>query len=152
MKTIADIFRSENIKVNCLEENSDSIIKTLISLSSPSSPSSLYDCLYKKEKANLPSFGRSLNILHTRCPDLTETVASLVVLQTPIFWREKDKETVKMVFLIAGTDSHDPSRNRNEYMICLAKLCQALSDGNLREQIQKAKSCEEIHLLLTSIP
>lgn len=120
------------------------VIEEMVNLVSPSQevphPKELLKALLEREEIMSTGIGYGIAVPHVKIPSVKEMVMALGIHKKGIDWGTLlDQEPVKIVVLIAA-----PDYKTKEYLKVLAKVVKILKNKEIREQILKKETLEEI--------
>lgn len=110
------------------------------------SASRIYHALLERERLGSTGLGKGVAIPHTRLPELTENIAIIMVLASPIKYEAADKQPIDIVFCLLIPEGGD-----DYHLAHLARIAQILRDPNNCETIRQTPDAEELFNKLLAI-
>jgi PTS system nitrogen regulatory IIA component len=99
-----------------------------------------YQAIIDREKIVSTGIGMGVAIPHAKLNDLENFFITIGILKSNgLDWKSIDKNPVRIIFMIGG-----PESKQNEYLQLLSKLTIALRDVNLRKNLLRLDSKEDI--------
>jgi PTS system nitrogen regulatory IIA component len=107
---------------------------------------SIFQALLERERLGSTGLGRGVAIPHARVPGITETVAAMMTLATPISYEAADNQPVDIVFGLLVPDDDD-----QYHLEHLARIATILRDEKNCVMIRNANDPEKLFNLLLAI-
>ncbi|WP_109079413.1 PTS IIA-like nitrogen regulatory protein PtsN [Aggregatibacter kilianii] len=98
-----------------------------------------FECLCSREKLGNSGLGGGVAMPKGRLPADTQPVAVFIQLDSPIDYDASDHREVDLIFAVLI-----PENMCADYIQCLPKLAENLTDKSLCKQLRAAKSADEI--------
>lgn len=99
-----------------------------------------FQAIIDREKIISTGIGMGVAIPHAKLNDLDNFFITIGILKSNgLNWKSIDKNPVRIIFMIGG-----PESKQNEYLQLLSKLTIALRDVNLRKNLLRLESKEDI--------
>jgi NhaP-type Na+/H+ or K+/H+ antiporter/mannitol/fructose-specific phosphotransferase system IIA component (Ntr-type) len=102
--------------------------------------------LITRETLHPTLVGNGVAIPHTYCPELNKSICLIAKMKKPILTAEKDKESVKLVFLLIS-----PPENPKMHLRILSDIAKLVSNKDILDKITLANSASEIIKILNSV-
>ncbi|MGI9168570.1 MAG: PTS sugar transporter subunit IIA [Caulobacteraceae bacterium] len=103
----------------------------------------IFGALTEREAAEPTGVGHGVAIPHAHVAGLERMRAVFMRLETPVEFCTIDDEPVDLVFALLS-----PKQAGAEHLLTLARVCRALRQAKLREQLRGARGGDAIHALL----
>ena len=110
------------------------------------SADSIFHALLERERLGSTGLGRGVAIPHARVPGITETVAAMMILATPIGYEASDNKPVDIVFGLLVPNDDD-----QYHLEHLARIATILRDEKNCDMIRNASDPEKLFNLLLAI-
>jgi len=105
--------------------------------------SEVFDALVEREAAGSTGVGQGVAVPHARIAGLTRLRAVFVRLEQPVEFEAVDDRPVDLLFALFA-----PPDSGGEHLRALARVSRLLRQGEIREQLRKARSADAIHAIL----
>jgi PTS system nitrogen regulatory IIA component len=106
----------------------------------------VFQAMIERERLGSTGLGKGVAIPHARVPGITETIATMMVLATPIDYEAADNQPVDIVFGLLVPEGGD------EYHLeHLARLAAILRDQDTCNDIRTTQDPEKLFNLLLAI-
>ncbi len=106
-------------------------------------PAAVLDALLEREAAGSTGVGHGVAVPHARLDGLERMRGVFVRLEQPVEFESVDDQPVDLLFALFA-----PRNAGAEHLRALAKVSRQLRQGDLREQLRKARSADAVHALL----
>lgn len=106
-------------------------------------PGNVLDALIEREAAGSTGVGHGVAVPHARLEGLQRMRGIFVRLEQPIEFESVDDQPVDLLFALFA-----PKNAGAEHLRALARVSRLLRQGELREQLRKARSADAVHALL----
>jgi len=106
-------------------------------------PADVLDALAEREAAGSTGVGYGVAVPHARLDALQRMRGVFVRLEQPVDFGSVDDQPVDLLFALFA-----PKNAGAEHLRALARVSRLLRQGDLREQLRKARSADAIHALL----
>jgi PTS system nitrogen regulatory IIA component len=106
----------------------------------------IFQALLERERLGSTGLGRGVAIPHARVPGITETVAAMMTLTTPINYEAADNQPVDIVFGLLVPEDGD-----QYHLEHLARLATILRDEKTCDMIRNTSNPEKLFNLLLAI-
>lgn len=106
-------------------------------------PGQVLDALMEREVAGSTGVGHGVAVPHARLEGLERMRGVFVRLEQPVEFESVDDQPVDLLFALFA-----PKNAGAEHLRALAKVSRLLRQGELREQLRKARSADAVHALL----
>ncbi len=106
-------------------------------------PAAVLDALLEREAAGSTGVGHGVAVPHARLDGLERMRGVFVRLEQPVEFESIDDQPVDLLFALFA-----PRNAGAEHLRALAKVSRQLRQGDLREQLRKARSADAVHALL----
>lgn len=106
-------------------------------------PAAVLDALLEREAAGSTGVGHGVAVPHARLDGLERMRGVFVRLEQPVEFQSVDDQPVDLLFALFA-----PRNAGAEHLRALAKVSRQLRQGDLREQLRKARSADAVHALL----
>ncbi|MHB8529167.1 MAG: PTS sugar transporter subunit IIA [Caulobacteraceae bacterium] len=103
----------------------------------------VFDALMEREAAGSTGVGHGVATPHARLQGLSRTAGVFVRLQGPVEFGAVDDQPVDLIFALLA-----PADSGSEHLRALARVARLLRKAELRSALRRARSSEEIRLLL----
>ncbi|MBN7275003.1 PTS mannose transporter subunit IIAB [Ligilactobacillus pobuzihii] len=97
------------------------------------------DAVFKREKTGTTGIGAEIAIPHGQADTVVEPAVAIAKLKTSVEWHALDGKPVKYVFLLAI-----PKEGSTEHLQLLSQLAEALMDDDVRQDLAKSMSANDI--------
>jgi PTS system nitrogen regulatory IIA component len=101
------------------------------------------DALTERELAGSTGVGHGVAVPHARLKGLERMRGVFVRLETPIEFEAVDDQPVDLLFALFA-----PKDAGADHLRALARVSRLLRQGELREQLRKARTADAVHALL----
>lgn len=101
------------------------------------------DALTERELAGSTGVGHGVAVPHARLKGLERMRGVFVRLETPIEFEAVDDQPVDLLFALFA-----PKDAGADHLRALARVSRLLRQGDLREQLRKARTADAVHALL----
>ena len=101
------------------------------------------DALSEREAAGSTGVGYGVAVPHARLEGLQRMRGVFVRLENPVEFESVDDQPVDLLFALFA-----PKNAGAEHLRALARVSRLLRQGELREQLRKARSADAVHALL----
>ena len=125
-----------------LFEQVGSLLETWVGLPG----SSVFDCLFAREKLGSTGLGYGVAIPHGRHPDVHEITALFIRTKEPIDFDAPDNKPVSLFFVLQVPETATAAGNHLEI---LQQLAERFNDKTVRDALIQACTPEEVRRLLT---
>lgn len=143
MKKISEILVKDGIILDLKEKEKIQVIKKLseklIDLGYVTNPEEFFSEILKRENLESTGIGMGIAIPHARSKAVTDLVIVFGRSQEGVDFSSLDGKPAHLIFLIAG-----PENKKSEYLFALAKLSKLLRKDEVRIELNKAKSEDEV--------
>ncbi|TAJ71486.1 MAG: PTS IIA-like nitrogen-regulatory protein PtsN [Phenylobacterium sp.] len=106
-------------------------------------PGQVLDALAEREVAGSTGVGHGVAVPHARLEGLQRMRGVFVRLEQPVEFESVDDQPVDLLFALFA-----PKNAGAEHLRALARVSRLLRQGELREQLRKARSADAVHALL----
>jgi PTS system nitrogen regulatory IIA component len=106
-------------------------------------PGNVLDALIERESAGSTGVGHGVAVPHARLEGLQRMRGIFVRLEQPVEFQSVDDQPVDLLFALFA-----PKNAGAEHLRALARVSRLLRQGELREQLRKARSADAVHALL----
>jgi PTS system nitrogen regulatory IIA component len=106
-------------------------------------PAEVLEALTEREAAGSTGVGHGVAVPHARLEGLQRMRGVFVRLEQPVEFESVDDQPVDLLFALFA-----PKNAGAEHLRALAKVSRVLRQGDLREQLRKARSADAVHALL----
>jgi PTS system nitrogen regulatory IIA component len=106
-------------------------------------PGNVLDALVERETAGSTGVGHGVAVPHARLEGLQRMRGIFVRLEQPVEFESVDDQPVDLLFALFA-----PKNAGAEHLRALARVSRLLRQGELREQLRKARSADAVHALL----
>ena len=106
-------------------------------------PGNVLDALIERETAGSTGVGHGVAVPHARLEGLQRMRGIFVRLEQPVEFQSVDDQPVDLLFALFA-----PKNAGAEHLRALARVSRLLRQGELREQLRKARSADAVHALL----
>jgi PTS system nitrogen regulatory IIA component len=106
-------------------------------------PGNVLDALIEREAASSTGVGHGVAVPHARLEGLQRMRGVFVRLEQPVEFQSVDDQPVDLLFALFA-----PKNAGAEHLRALARVSRLLRQGELREQLRKARSADAVHALL----
>jgi PTS system nitrogen regulatory IIA component len=106
-------------------------------------PGNVLDALIEREAAGSTGVGHGVAVPHARLEGLQRMRGIFVRLEQPVEFESVDDQPVDLLFALFA-----PKNAGAEHLRALARVSRLLRQGELREQLRKARSADAVHALL----
>lgn len=106
-------------------------------------PAEVLEALAEREAAGSTGVGHGVAVPHARLEGLQRMRGVFVRLEQPVEFESVDDQPVDLLFALFA-----PKNAGAEHLRALAKVSRVLRQGDLREQLRKARSADAVHALL----
>lgn len=106
-------------------------------------PGAVLDALAEREAAGSTGVGHGVAVPHARLEGLERMRGVFVRLEQPVEFGSVDDQPVDLLFALFA-----PKNAGAEHLRALARVSRLLRQGDLREQLRKARSADAVHALL----
>ena len=106
-------------------------------------PGNVLDALVEREIAGSTGVGHGVAVPHARLEGLQRMRGIFVRLEQPVEFQSVDDQPVDLLFALFA-----PKNAGAEHLRALARVSRLLRQGELREQLRKARSADAVHALL----
>lgn len=106
-------------------------------------PGNVLDALIEREAAGSTGVGHGVAVPHARLEGLQRMRGVFVRLEQPVEFQSVDDQPVDLLFALFA-----PKNAGAEHLRALARVSRLLRQGELREQLRKARSADAVHALL----
>lgn len=106
-------------------------------------PAHVLDALVERETAGSTGVGHGVAVPHARLEGLERMRGIFVRLEQPVEFQSVDDQPVDLLFALFA-----PKNAGAEHLRALARVSRLLRQGELREQLRKARSADAVHALL----
>jgi PTS system nitrogen regulatory IIA component len=106
-------------------------------------PGTVLDALIERESAGSTGVGHGVAVPHARLEGLQRMRGIFVRLEQPVEFQSVDDQPVDLLFALFA-----PKNAGAEHLRALARVSRLLRQGELREQLRKARSADAVHALL----
>jgi PTS system nitrogen regulatory IIA component len=101
------------------------------------------DALSEREAAGSTGVGHGVAVPHARLEGLSRMRGVFVRVEQPVEFESVDDQPVDLLFALFA-----PKNAGAEHLRALARVSRLLRQGDLREQLRKARSADAVHALL----
>lgn len=101
------------------------------------------EALTEREAAGSTGVGHGVAVPHARLEGLSRMRGVFVRLEQPVEFESVDDQPVDLLFALFA-----PKNAGAEHLRALARVSRSLRQGELREQLRKARSADAVHALL----
>lgn len=101
------------------------------------------EALTEREAAGSTGVGHGVAVPHARLEGLSRMRGVFVRLDQPVEFESVDDQPVDLLFALFA-----PKNAGAEHLRALARVSRSLRQGELREQLRKARSADAVHALL----
>lgn len=101
------------------------------------------EALTEREAAGSTGVGHGVAVPHARLEGLSRMRGVFVRLDQPVDFESVDDQPVDLLFALFA-----PKNAGAEHLRALARVSRSLRQGELREQLRKARSADAVHALL----
>ena len=106
----------------------------------------IFQALLERERLGTTGLGKGVAIPHARIPGLTQTIAAMMTLESPVNYESSDKQPVDIIFgLLVPEDDGD------DHLQHLSRLVSLFRNVNNCKKIREAQSAEQIFEILLAI-
>ena len=141
---LSDILTPERVLIGIKEKDKNSVLNFLVNkigeLASIDNLDALRNEVMERESLGNTGIGRGIGFPHAKSEHVSSMQALLALPAKPIDYGSLDGVPVNIIFFIVAPKDGD----NNEYLHTMARVSRLLGKNNVREQILKAKSPEEI--------
>lgn len=106
-------------------------------------PGDVLEALAEREAAGSTGVGHGVAVPHARLDGLQRMRGVFVRLEQPVEFGSVDDQPVDLMFALFA-----PKNAGAEHLRALARVSRLLRQGDLREQLRKARSADAVHALL----
>jgi PTS system nitrogen regulatory IIA component len=106
-------------------------------------PGEVLEALVEREAAGSTGVGHGVAVPHARLEGLQRIRGIFVRLDQPVEFESVDDQPVDLLFALFA-----PKNAGAEHLRALARVSRLLRQGELREQLRKARSADAVHALL----
>ena len=106
-------------------------------------PGEVLEALVEREAAGSTGVGHGVAVPHARLEGLQRMRGIFVRLDQPVEFESVDDQPVDLLFALFA-----PKNAGAEHLRALARVSRLLRQGDLREQLRKARSADAVHALL----
>ena len=106
-------------------------------------PGNVLDALIEREAAGSTGVGHGVAVPHARLEGLQRMRGIFVRLEQPVEFESVDDQPVDLLFALFA-----PKNAGAEHLRALARVSRIMRQGELREQLRKARSADAVHALL----
>lgn len=133
------------LDVSTRDEAIDALIDLLQSQSKLPDPEGFRKAIFHREQLVSTGIGMGVAIPHAKMDCFSDFFIVVGIQKKKgLDWNALDKVPVRLIFMIGG-----PEGRQNEYLQILSLLTSAIRDAELRKELLKASSAEEITALFS---
>jgi len=152
MLIAAILVHADNIICNDSASSKKRVIENLSHLlavnTTAATADEIFQALLERERLGSTGLGKGVAIPHARIPGLTQTVAAMLTLDTPVNYESADNQPIDIAFgLLVPEDEVDD----NHHLEYLAQLVTIFRDAGICQKIRNMNDTEQIFELLLSI-
>lgn len=144
---LTDILSTDYVKIPLDSKDRNEAIKKLVELLTENEviadSETAYKAVLDREKIMTTGVGNGIAIPHCKDNSCPNFAVALGINQKGINFDSIDKKEVKIVFLLVG-----PENNPGLHIKLLSRISRLMSNEDLRENLLKCKSAEEVLELL----
>lgn len=101
------------------------------------------DALLEREAAGSTGVGHGVAVPHARLDGLERMRGVFVRLEQPVEFESVDDQPVDLLFVLLA-----PKNAGADHLRALARVSRVMRQGDLREQLRKARTADAVHVLL----
>lgn len=140
---ISDFLSATTVAVDLTADGKEGLIDAMIELlSSHEQVTDLEEVRRAvKERENMMStgVGKGLALPHAKCDAVTDTVAALATLRTPVEYGSIDDEPVRIAFLLVGTPDA-----KSQHVKVLSRVSRLMNRESIRTGLLKSRQPAEL--------
>lgn len=146
---LMDLISPNTIKVP-LESNDKSgviteLLDVLVNVKKVPHRESVLEALNEREEAGSTGIGHGVALPHARCPELKEMYIACGISTEGIDFDALDREPVYIFFMILAP------RSAPGHLKVMSMLTRMLSRASVREQLQNAKTGDDVYSIISEI-
>lgn len=107
--------------------------------------STVFDCLFARERLGSTGLGQGVAIPHGRVKGLKETLGAFVRVAQPVAFDAPDSQPVSLVFVLLV-----PEQATDRHLQILSELAQMFSDRSMRDALAAAADAPSLHQLISA--
>ena len=144
---ITDFLKPENCVASLASSGKDQALRELTERirieGRPVEVEPIYQALMDREKLGSTGIGEEVAIPHAKIKGLSSLVGVFGRSERGIDYHSMDDKPVKWIFLLLASDNSTGS-----HLKALARISRLMKSKSFREQMEKARSSEEIYALI----
>ena len=141
---LSDILTPERVLIGVKEKDKNTILNSLVNkigdLASIDNLDALRSEVMEREALGNTGIGRGIGFPHAKSEHVHSLQALLALPAKPIDYGSLDGVPVNIIFFIVAPKDGD----NNEYLHTMARVSRFLGKNNVREQLLKAKTPEDV--------
>lgn len=103
-------------------------------------PEDLFSALTARERLGSTGIGEGIAIPHCRVANCTNTIGSLVRLETPVDFEAIDDKPIDILFVLLV-----PEEANDEHLLTLKTLAELFSQADFRESLRNAENDQALY-------
>ncbi len=107
--------------------------------------STVFDCLFARERLGSTGLGQGVAIPHGRVKGLKEALGAFVRVAQPVAFDAPDSQPVSLVFVLLV-----PEQATDRHLQILSELAQMFSDRAMRDALAAAADAPSLHQLISA--
>ncbi|MGE0876460.1 MAG: PTS IIA-like nitrogen regulatory protein PtsN [Burkholderiales bacterium] len=107
--------------------------------------STVFDCLFARERLGSTGLGHGVAIPHGRVKGLKEALGAFVRVAQPVAFDAPDSQPVSLVFVLLV-----PEQATDRHLQILSELAQMFSDRSMRDALAAAADAPALHQLISA--
>ena len=147
MTRISELLPSEAVKLELEEKDKVAVIRELarplVDDGTITDEKTFFEAILRRENIESTGIGLGVAIPHARAAGVTRTALAFGRSETGIDFGSLDGKPCHLVFLIAS-----PEDRKAEYIITLARVSKLLRRDDVRSELLKAASADDIAAIL----
>ncbi len=140
---IVDILSINSIRLGLQAENKKYLLERMLDLAMESgritNREEAKKEVFEREKIMSTGIGKGIALPHAKTNSVSDSVASLAVLGTPIDYDAIDGKEVSIVLLLLGRES-----NVGSHLRLLSRISRLLNDDDFRQSVLDCSTPEEL--------
>lgn len=106
----------------------------------------IFQALLERERLGTTGLGKGVAIPHARIPGLTQSIAAMMTLESPVNYESSDKQPVDIIFGLLV-----PEEDGDQHLQHLSRLVTLFRNVNHCKKIRQAQNSEQIFEFLLTI-
>jgi fructose-specific phosphotransferase system IIA component len=145
---LTQILEPTGVKVPLEGKNKEAVITELVDLLDSrgllNDRAMVLDAVLMREQTRSTGIGSGIAIPHGKCKGVKELVMAIGITAEPIDFESIDGKPVKIVVLLVS-----PTDRTGPHIQALARISRLMLDGKFKEQLENAKTAEELYELVS---